>query len=72
MLRWDASPDPGVVYTVYWDDNNKRIGATPRNEYTVVGLKPGERRCFRVSAIDPGGKESPSTIAACLTGAQKN
>ncbi|MFT3912979.1 MAG: hypothetical protein QM704_02500 [Anaeromyxobacteraceae bacterium] len=69
VLRWDGSPEPGVVYTVYWD-GHKRIGATPRNEYTVVGLKSGEHRCFRVSAVDPAGRESPSSLEAC-TGAPK-
>ncbi|MFO0585591.1 MAG: hypothetical protein U0229_25185 [Anaeromyxobacter sp.] len=69
VLRWDGSPEPGVVYTVYWD-GHKRIGATPRNEYTVVGLKSGEHRCFKVSAVDPAGRESPSSLEAC-TGAPK-
>ena len=64
VLSWDSSPDPGMVYAVYWD-GNRRIGATPRTEYTVAGLKAGERRCFRVAAVDGSGNESPRTIETC-------
>jgi chitinase len=67
LLRWQPSPDPGVVYAVYWGDGRKRIGATPRTEYTVAGLKVGERRCFRVAAVDPAGQESPASLEACTS-----
>ena len=65
LLRWDSSPDPDVVYTVYWDDG-KKIGATAATQYTVAGLRSGERRCYRVAAMDPAGKESPRTMETCL------
>jgi len=64
VLKWDSSPDPDVVYTVYWD-NGKKIGATQATQYTVAGLRSGERRCFRVAAMDPAGKESPRTMETC-------
>jgi chitodextrinase len=64
-LRWDSSPDPDVVYTVYWD-NGKKIGATARTEYTVAGLRMGENRCYRVAAVAPDGKESPRTMETCV------
>jgi hypothetical protein len=64
VLRWDSSPEPGMVYAVYWD-GDRRIGATPRTEYTVAGLRAGEKRCYRVAAVDGSGKESPRTIEAC-------
>jgi chitinase len=71
VLRWDSSPDPGMVYTVYWG-GDKRIGATPRTEYTVAGLRPGEKRCYRVAAVDGAGKESPSTIERCAAPALRS
>ena len=65
VLKWDSSPDPDVVYTVYWD-NGKKIGATSATQYTVAGLRSGERRCYRVAAMDPAGKESPRTMETCV------
>jgi chitodextrinase len=65
VLKWDSSPDPDVVYTVYWD-NGKKIGATSATQYTVAGLRSGERRCYRVAAMDVAGKESPRTIETCV------
>jgi chitodextrinase len=64
VLRWDSSPERGMVYAVYWD-GDRRIGATPRTEYTVAGLRPGEKRCYRVAAVNGAGKESPRSIEAC-------
>jgi len=66
LLKWDSSPDPDVVYAVYWD-GGKKIGATSSTQYTVAGLRMGERRCYRVAAVDPAsGKESPRTMETCL------
>jgi chitodextrinase len=63
-LTWQPSPDPGVVYAVFWD-GEKRIGSTRYLTYKVDGLKPGQRRCFQVAAIDATGNTSPMTWAVC-------
>jgi chitodextrinase len=63
-LKWKPSPDPGVVYAVFWD-GEKRIGSTRFLTYKVDGLKPGQRRCFQVAAIDATGNSSPKTWPVC-------
>ncbi|HVI74622.1 MAG TPA: hypothetical protein VM683_06520 [Anaeromyxobacteraceae bacterium] len=63
-LSWHPSSQSGMVYRVYWE-NGKNIGATRLTGFTAVGLKPGERHCYHVAAIDEHGQESPSTLAAC-------
>jgi chitinase len=65
-LRWKPSPDPGVVYAVFWD-GEKRIGSTRYITYKVEGLKPGQRRCFQVAAVDEGGNSSPKTWPVCAS-----
>jgi chitodextrinase len=63
-LRWDPSPDAGILYAVYRDEN-RRVGMTRSTSYTIAGLGAGERRCYRVAAVDADGRESPRTIPAC-------
>jgi chitodextrinase len=63
-LSWHASSQPGMVYRVYWE-NGKNIGATRQSAFTAAGLKPGERHCYHVAAIDEHGRESPATLDAC-------
>jgi chitodextrinase len=63
-LKWKPSPDPDVVYAVFWD-GEKRIGSTRYLTYKVDGLKAGGRRCFRVAAVDEAGKSSPKTWPVC-------
>ena len=65
-LRWSPSPDPNTVYAVHWD-KGQRIGTTRFTTYRVEGLKPGARRCFQVSALDPAGKSSGMTWPVCAT-----
>lgn len=65
-LRWKPSPDPGVVYAVFWD-GEKRIGSTRYITYKVEGLKPGQRRCFQVAAVDEVGNSSPKTWPVCAS-----
>jgi hypothetical protein len=65
-LRWKPSPDPGVIYAVFWD-GDKRIGSTRHDTYRVEGLKPGQRRCFQVAAVDGSGNSSPKTWPVCAT-----
>ena len=63
-LTWEPSSQPGVVYRVYWE-NDKNIGATRLTAFGAVGLKPGERHCYRVAAVDETGQESSRTLEAC-------
>ncbi len=63
-LAWEPSSQPGVVYRLSWDDG-KGIGATRRTTFTAVGLRPGERHCYRVAAVDEDRRESPPTLEAC-------
>lgn len=63
-LKWKPSPDPGVVYAVFWD-GEKRIGSTRFSTYRVDGLSPGQRRCFQVAAVDQNGNSSPKTWPVC-------
>jgi len=65
VLRWTPSPEAGVVYTVYWGDKGQRIGVTRFSSYRVGGLKPSERCCFQIVAVDPAGKASPKTWPVC-------
>jgi chitodextrinase len=63
-LRWDPSPQDGMLYAVYRDED-RRVGMTRSSSYTVAGLGAGERRCYRVAAVNPAGRESPRTIPVC-------
>ncbi len=62
-LTWKPSPELGVVYAVYWDKGG-RIGSTAHTAFSAT-VKGGERRCFRVAAVDVEGRESPRTFDAC-------
>jgi hypothetical protein len=53
-----------VVYAVYVDEN-RRVGMTSTSAYAVKGSLFAGRRCFRVSALDDAGRESPKTLPAC-------
>ena len=63
-LSWEPSPDAGVVYTVFWD-KGQRIGVTRFSSYRVSGLRPGERRCFQVTATDLSGASSQKSWPVC-------
>lgn len=64
-LTWEPSPQPGVVYAVYWDkDRGGRVGSTASTAFSAM-VKNGERRCFKVAAVDGEGRESPRTFDAC-------
>jgi len=69
LVRWEPSPEPGVVYAVYWGEG-RRIGATRYEGYKVEGVKPGESRCFQVAAVSPSGAHSPLTRPACATASE--
>ncbi len=63
-LSWEPSPRPGVVYRIY-GEQGKSIGATRETAFSAVGLRSGERHCYRVAAVDPEGRESARTPEAC-------
>ena len=65
-LVWEGAGGAGVLYHVY-RGNERRLGATRWLAFSDVGLKPATRYCYRVSAIDAAGKESPRTPEACAT-----
>jgi chitodextrinase len=66
-LAWDPSPSRGVVYTVYWSDDagDRLIGMGPQPSYLVTGKAATERHCYRASARDAEGRESPRTLPVC-------
>ncbi len=66
-LHWTASSTPGVIYLITVD-GGRSLGASHEPSFRVVGLKPGERRCFQVTAQDPAGRESPRSQEICVAG----
>jgi hypothetical protein len=66
-LVWKASATKDVVYLVTVD-GGRRVGATGSPSFGVVGLKPGERRCFQVSVQDTKGRDSPRSEEICVAG----
>jgi hypothetical protein len=67
QLRWEPSPQAGVVYAVYQGDA-RRVGITSAESYAVKGALFGRGSCYRVAAMDGAGRESPKTIPACAAG----
>jgi len=66
ILRWDPSPDPGVHYVVYWNRNGwKQIGITTSTTYRIFGPIAREPHCYRVSAQNAQGLESPQMPELC-------
>ncbi|WP_242342030.1 fibronectin type III domain-containing protein [Anaeromyxobacter terrae] len=68
-LFWEPSPDSGVVYAVYWDKGG-RIGSTAKTAFSATA-RSAERRCYRVSAVDGDGRESPRSFEACAAPQQE-
>jgi len=64
VLRWTPSPAPDVVYTILWG-KGERIGITRFASYRVSGLKPGDRRCYQILAVDGAGNASQKTWPVC-------
>jgi chitodextrinase len=69
LLRWEPSPEPGVVYAIYWGEGH-RIGATRYEGYKVEGVKAGENRCFQVASVSPSGAQSPLTRPVCAAASE--
>ena len=68
VFRWDPSPDPDVVYVVYWDGQkrgDRKIGVTPLNTFTVFGPVARDLHCYRVTAQNADGRESGKTSPVC-------
>ncbi|HSN92767.1 MAG TPA: hypothetical protein VLS93_16160, partial [Anaeromyxobacteraceae bacterium] len=69
-LTWEPSPDPGVVYVVFWDGSRhgeRPVGTTPREAFKVFGNPATERHCYRVVARTEDERESPSTRPVCAS-----
>ncbi|HEY6097824.1 MAG TPA: fibronectin type III domain-containing protein, partial [Anaeromyxobacter sp.] len=64
-IKWSASPRKSVVYRVY--AGAASIGATRYLTFAVRLRGIGER-CFRITAVDEEGRESPRSKEACLAG----
>lgn len=68
-LTWEPSRTSSVVYAVYWDKGG-RVGSTAHTSFSAM-VRNGERRCFRVAAVDETGRESPRTFDACAAPRQE-
>jgi chitodextrinase len=69
-LTWDPSPDPGVVYVVYWDGSRhgeRPVGTTPRESFKIFGNPAVERHCYRIVARSEDDRVSPSTRPVCAS-----
>jgi hypothetical protein len=66
-LGWDPAPASGMVYVVYWADGDgeRVIGMSPALSFLVTGKAAADRHCYRVSARDGDGRESPRTLPVC-------
>lgn len=64
VLRWEAAPEPSVLYEVSWE-NDRAIGVTKDTKFTSAIVKPGERHCYAVAAVDPQGRRSAKTPPTC-------
>lgn len=65
-LRWPAVQHEGLAgYRIYYrrsGDQWRYIGASMVTSYQVIGLTPGDRYEFGVTAIDTEGRESPMAV----------
>jgi len=66
LVQWDGAGKDGTAYSVSWE-NERAVGATRETSFTVRALKPGERHCYRVAAIDAAGRFSERSLPACAT-----
>jgi fibronectin type 3 domain-containing protein len=63
FLQWEPSESPGVLYRVY--GQGKVVGITGTSTFTPSGRLGAEPSCYRVSAIDKAGRESPKSNETC-------
>jgi hypothetical protein len=63
-LEWEPGSGRGVVFSVS-RENDRPLGATRGTSFVVRPLKPGERHCYRVSAVDAAGRFSSRSLPAC-------
>lgn len=61
-LSWN-SVSGARSYRIYRD--NRFIAPADTNQALDAGLSPGTRYCYRVTAVDAAGKESPASNEAC-------
>jgi large repetitive protein len=64
VLEWDPAPGATTAYSIS-RENDHPLGATQSTRFTVRALKPGERHCYRVAAVDDVGRFSLRSLPAC-------
>jgi chitodextrinase len=64
-LEWDPAPGSATAYSVS-RENDAPLGATRTTRFTLRALKPGEKHCYRVAAVDDQGRFSPRSLPACI------
>lgn len=69
LLQWEPSEAPGVLYRVYAQGDGS-AGLTAANTFTPSGRLGAKPSCFRVSAVDAAGRESPKSNEVCATSAE--
>ena len=68
VVAWQAvgEPDSGVTYQVRQQNPTGPVVNTDDLSVTIEGVRPGERPCYVVIAISPGGQVSHDSDLACL------
>jgi chitodextrinase len=64
LLQWEPSEQAGVLYRVY-ANGNKHVGLTRGDTYNLSGRMGAQADCYRVSALDDQGRESPKSNEVC-------
>jgi chitodextrinase len=64
LLQWEPSEDAGVLYRVY-AQGDKVVGLTRFATYEPSGRMAAQPNCFRVSSVDPQGRESGRSNEVC-------
>jgi hypothetical protein len=74
-LTWEESSTPGVLgYALRYTDEDKKWGPEPitkKKGHTIEGLENGTSYTFLLSAVGPGGLESPPLTAVAVPEKQK-
>ncbi len=68
-LSWTAGTDDmGIVsHNIYINGTLSGSSASSNPSFTASGLSPETNYCFRVSAVDAAGNESPLSNEVCVT-----
>jgi hypothetical protein len=66
-LDWNDNTDSVAGYQVYRDSSTIPIATSTTSAYADGGLTNGTLYCYRVTAVDSFGNESPPSDQACAT-----